>query len=143
MANPLLIQNQETMCNIEKSQKVKQNFEVDSVKYQLNEKHVDDLSLHDTSVHSKNHDTLQCKLDLMKVKQLQGQDTHLSKIIVKCKSQCHHDKTPYYLDEYGIAYRKVWDGQDIFHAIIIPKNLQSYILYKRYNALGHNGSTRL
>ena len=34
----------ETVCNIENSQKVNQNFEVEGVKYQLDEKHVDGLS---------------------------------------------------------------------------------------------------
>ena len=88
------------MCNIENSQKVNQNFEVQGIKYQCDAKHVDDLSLHDTSVHSKKHNPLQCKLHLTEVKPLQGQSKHLSKIIVRHKSQHHHDKTPYYLDEH-------------------------------------------
>ena len=68
------------MFNIENSQKVNQNFKGDGVKYQLDKKHVEDLSLH-----SENHDPLQCKLDLTEKNHLQGQDMHLSKIIVKCK----------------------------------------------------------
>ena len=44
----------EMVCSIENNQKVnKQDFEFDSVKYQLDVKHVDDLSSHDTSVNSK------------------------------------------------------------------------------------------
>ena len=97
----------ETGSNIDDSHKVNQKFEIDSVKYQCDEKHVDDLSLHNTLVHSENHDPLKYKLDLAKIKQLQGKDMHLSKIITKCKSQHCHNKTPYYLDEHGIAYRKI------------------------------------
>ena len=37
---------------------VYQNFEVNGVKYQLDEAHVDDSSLHDTSVYSKDHEPL-------------------------------------------------------------------------------------
>ena len=42
------------MCNIDDSEKINQNFEVDGVKYQLDGKHLYDLSLHDTSLYSKN-----------------------------------------------------------------------------------------
>ena len=41
-----------------------------------------------------------------RIKQLQWQNMHLSKIITRCKSQHYHDKTSYYLDEHGIAYKK-------------------------------------
>ena len=34
------------------------------VKYHLIEKHVDDLSLYDTSTHSEDHDLSHCKLDI-------------------------------------------------------------------------------
>ena len=84
-----------------------------------------------------------CKLDPPGVKLLQGHDIHLSKNIVKCKSQHHHDKILNHLDEHGVVYRKVWEGSNIFHAIMIPQKLQTYILYESHNALGHNGSTRL
>ena len=133
----------ETVSNIGTSQKVKQNFEVDSVKCQCNEEHVDDLSLHDTSVYSKDHYLLKCKLDITEVKQSQGQDMHLSKIIKKCKPQHHYDKTLYFLSEPGITYRKIRDGLNIFYAIMVPKNLQCFISYKCHNALRHNGPTRL
>ena len=65
------------------------------------------------------------------------------KIITKCRSQHHNDKTPYYLDEYNIAFRKIRDGLNIFHAIMVPQNLQPYILYKSHNALGHSRCSRL
>ena len=52
-------------------------------------------------------------------------------------------ETPYYLEKHGIMYRKIRDEPNIFHAIIVPNTLQSYILYECHNALGHNGSTRL
>ena len=42
-----------------------------------------------------------------------------------------------------IAYRKVWKESNIFHDIMVPLKLQSYILYDGYNALGHNRPTRL
>ena len=74
------------MSDIENSQKANQNFEVDSVKYQLEEKHVDDLSLLDTSVNPKHHDPPQCKPDLTEIRHLQRQDMHLSKINTKCIS---------------------------------------------------------
>ena len=38
---------------------------------------------------------------------------------------------------------KIRDGSNIFHAIMLPHNLQPYILTKSHNALGNNGSTRL
>ena len=67
---------------------------------------------------------------------------HISKIINKSKSK-YHDKTPYYFDEHGIAYRKFKDGSNIFHTVMVPQSLETIILYESYNALGHNGSTRL
>ena len=59
------------MCNIENSQKVNQTFEFDRVKYQLEEKHVDDLLLHNILVNCQHHDLPKCKLDLTKIEQLQ------------------------------------------------------------------------
>ena len=81
-------------------------------------------------------------LDPEKIKQLQQQEGHITKIIDKCKSQ-KNNKTPYYQDEHGITYGKIRDGSNIFHAIMVPNILQPYILYKSHNATGHNGSTRL
>ena len=40
----------ETMYDIENSEKVNQTFEIDGVKCQIDEKHVDDLFLHNSSV---------------------------------------------------------------------------------------------
>ena len=78
----------------------------------------------------------------MKVKQLQPQDVHLSEIIMKCKyKKC--DKTLCHLDEHGIACRKIKDGPNIFHAVMLSQTLQPYIPYESHNALGHNGLTRL
>ena len=42
-------------------------------------------------------------LDLAKIKHLQYQDLHISKIADKCKSK-KNDKTAYYLDTHGITY---------------------------------------
>ena len=69
--------------------------------------------------------------------------TSKSKIIAKCKSQHHYDNTPYHLDEHDIAYRKVWDGLNIFHAIMILQKSQPYILYESHNAFRHNRYTRV
>ena len=48
----------ETVSNIENSQKVNQTFEVDGVKYQFEEKHVDDLSLYNILGNSKHYTPL-------------------------------------------------------------------------------------
>ena len=79
------------------------------------------------------------QLDLTEVKQLQGRDMYLSKLLQNVNLS-HHDKTPYILDEYGIVYRKVWDRPNIFYAMLVPKNLQPYLCYECHNALAHNGS---
>ena len=52
----------EAVCSTKNSQKVNQTFEVDRVKYQPEEKHVDDLLYHNTLVNLKHHDPPQCKL---------------------------------------------------------------------------------
>ena len=36
-----------------------------------------------------------------------------------------------------VLYIEKSDGHNIFHAIMVPKTLQPYILYECYNALGH------
>ena len=74
--------------------------------------------------------------------QLPKQDMNISKIFDKCKSM-KNDKPPYYLEEYGITYRKNRDWPNIFHTFMVPNTLQPFILYKSNNALGHNGSSRL
>ena len=108
----------ETVCNVDTSHDANQDFTVDSVKYQLDEKDLDDLSLQDTTTHLKDPSPFKCNLDPTKVKQLQHQDMHISKIITMCKSKnvIRH----YYLDEHGIAYRKIKHGPNIFHAVMVP-----------------------
>ena len=81
-------------------------------------------------------------LDPEKIKQLQQQDEHKTKITDKCNSK-KNDKTAYYLDEHDITYRKIWDGSNIFHAIIVHNTLQPYILYENHYTLGHNRATKL
>ena len=83
-----------------------------------------------------------CNIDLEKLKQLQQQDEYKMKLIYKCKST-KSKVTPYYLDEHGITYRKITNGPNIFHTVMIPNALQLYILYESHNALGHHGSTRM
>ena len=52
-------------------------------------------------------------------------------------------KTNHYLDGHGIMHRRIRDGSNIFHTIMVPRILQPYILYESSNALGQIGSTRL
>ena len=111
------------MCNIENSQKVNQNFKVDGVKYQFDVKHVDNLSLHDTSVNSKHHDPPLVQTRPNRGTAITGAGHTFIKNIAKCKSQHHYDKTPYHLDEHGIAKRKVQDGLNIFHTILVPPKI--------------------
>ena len=49
----------------------------------------------------------------------------------------------YYLDEHGVAYRKIKNGPNIFQTVMVPLALQPYILYESHNALGHNDFTRV
>ena len=46
------------------------------------------------------------------------------------------------MDEHDIAYVKIKDGSNIFHAVMVPQTLEPYMLYESHNALGHNRSTR-
>ena len=46
------------VCSVEYNQKVNQDFEVYGVKYQLDMKQLDDLSLHAMTKKSKHHDPL-------------------------------------------------------------------------------------
>ena len=48
----------EMVCNIDNNQKVNQDFKIVGIKYQLDVKHVKELSLHDTTMKSKQHDPL-------------------------------------------------------------------------------------
>ena len=67
------------VCSVDSNHKVNQDFEIASIKYQLDTEHEDDLLSFNTAVKPKLQDTLQCKLDLTEVKQLQEQDTDSSK----------------------------------------------------------------
>ena len=60
--------------------------------------------------------SFESNLDLTKIRQLQQQDAHISEIITKCKI-C--DKTPYYMDKYGIVYREIKDRSDKVHAVML------------------------
>ena len=46
----------ETVCSVDNKQKVNQEFEIDSIKYQLNHEHEDDLSSLDTATKPKLQD---------------------------------------------------------------------------------------
>ena len=114
------------------------------MKNYLDEKDLNDLSSHDADMHSGDSNPLylNSSLDLTKIRYIQQQDTHISEIVDKCKSM-KYDKILYYLHEHGIAYAKIKDGQNIFHAIMVPQMLQPYILYEIHNPLGHNCLKRL
>ena len=115
MANPFLIQKQKWYGG----KNIKQDFEVNGVKYQFDLEHVDDLLLHNMSVNTKHHGpSVQTRPNRGKI--ITGTRHTFVKIVEKCKSQ-HHDKTAYHLDEHGIIYRKCWNGSNIFHAIMVPK----------------------
>ena len=57
----------ETICSIDYSQKVNQDFKVNGIKYQLDTEHEDDLSSSDTAVKPKLQHPPQFKLDLAEV----------------------------------------------------------------------------
>ena len=59
--------------------KLTQDFEIDGVKYQLNEEDLDDLSLQDTTTYVKDPNPFKCDLYPTKVKQLQQEDIPISK----------------------------------------------------------------
>ena len=134
-----------TVCNINinSDQNVNNKFEIDGIKYCLNVKDLGNFKSQGTSAHALDTNSLLSRynLDPGNIKQLQ-QDGHITKIIDKCKSK-KNDKTPYYLDEHGITYRKIGDGSNVFHANMICYSLQPYILHESHNAPGHIGSTRL
>ena len=112
--------------------------------YYLDVKDPSYLSSHDVDMHSEDSNplSLNSNLDLMKIRYLQQQDTHISEIIDKCKSKkC--EKTLYYLDEHSITYRKIKLDKIFFHMIMVLQTLQPFILYESHSKLGHNGSTRL
>ena len=50
MVKTTFYSNLETVCNVDNIHNANQVFEIDDVKYQLDEKGLDDLPLHDTSV---------------------------------------------------------------------------------------------
>ena len=68
-------------------------------------------------------------LDPTKGRQLQQQDIHISIIFTKCKSK-KYNETLYYLDEHGIAYRKIKDGSNICTQICSPK-LYNHTCYRK------------
>ena len=84
----------------------------------------DNTHVSNTSTDSLPHT---CNLNLQKSKQLQQQDENITKLIAKCMSS-KNNETPYHLDKQGIIYTKIRDGHNIFHAIMVPKTLQLYIL---------------
>ena len=131
------------VCDVNISQHSNSKFEIKGIKYLVNEKDLDDLPSQSVDAHSKDHNPSPFKfnLDMTNVKQLQQQDVHITEIATKCKSK-KWDKTLYYSDEHGIVYRKIKDGSNIFHVIMVLQMLQPYILYDSHNALGHSGSTR-
>ena len=132
-----------TVCSVASNQNVNNEFEIDDIKYFPDEKDLTNSQSQGTDTHTVDPNTLShmCNLNPTKIKQ-QQQGVHVSKIADKCKSE-KNNKTPYYLYEYGMAYRKLWMDQIFFYTIMVPHNLQPYTLHEIHNVLGHNGSTRL
>ena len=92
------------------------------MKYHIAKKDLNDFSPQDADTHLEDPNSLSFKgsLDLTKVRQLQQHDTHISEIITKCKpKKCN--KTLYYMDKQGTAYRKIKDGPHIFHTVMVPQ----------------------
>ena len=97
----------------------------------------------DTNAHIIDTNSLSCLCNLDPEKQSSYNNMgHITKITKICKSK-KNEKIPYYLDEHGITYRKIRDGPNVFHAILVPNALQPFISYKSHSPLGHNDSTRL
>ena len=113
----------EAVCSVHSNQKVNQEFEIDSIKYHLDPEHEDDLLPPDTTVKPQIQDLPKCKLNMDKVKQLQVQDPHVSKVIVKCTSHSHHDKTPYIFRQRQDCIEKSGDRSNIIHAIMVSQIL--------------------
>ena len=133
-----------TVCSVKSNQNVNNEFEIDAIKYCLNEKYLTYFQSQGTDAHIVDANSFSHIYNLYptKIKQLKQQDIHISKLLINV-NQRKLNKKPYCLDEHGITYRKKRDGPNIFHTIMVPNTLQPYILYESHNALGHNGSTRL
>ena len=56
----------EVVCNADTSQNANQDFQIDSTKYQLDMKDLDDPSSHDTSNYIEDHNPFRCTLDQQK-----------------------------------------------------------------------------
>ena len=134
----------EALCNVDISQNINKEFEIEGIKYHLDEKDLDDIPSQSADTYFGDCKSLSFKsyLDLTKLRKLQQQNVHISQIVAKCKAK-KYDKILYYLDEHGIVYSKIKHRPNIFYAVIASQTLQPHILYETHNALRHNGSTRL
>ena len=105
------------------------------MKYCLNEKDLTNLHSQSTDAHITDTNSLShmYNLDPTKIKQLQQQDVHITNLSDRCKSE-KNSKISYYLDEHGIAYKKIRDGPNMFHAIMVP-NIYNHMYYM--NATTH------
>ena len=86
------------------NQHLNREFEVQDIKYLINENDLDDLPPQRKGEYSGDL----MHLDMGKIKQLQQQDTHIADIATRCKPM-KWDKTPYFLDECYIVFRKIKD----------------------------------
>ena len=86
---------------IDSDQNVNNKFEIIGIEYCLNGKDLAYFKSQGTSDHAidSNSSLSMCNLHPEKVKQLQQQDGHITKIIGKCKLK-KNNKTPYYLDKH-------------------------------------------
>ena len=121
--------DENTVCSMDSDQNINNEFEINGIKCCQNEKDLANLKSQGRNAHTPNFLSITYNLDPENIKQLQQQDEHIAKLIDKCKLK-KNDKMPYYLDEHDITYRKIRDGSNIFHAIMAPNTLQSYMLYE-------------
>ena len=117
------------MNSVNSDQSANNQFKIDGIKYFLDEKDLANTRLQDTNTTTTGTNSLPhiCNLDPEKIKWLQQQDEYITKLIDKCKST-ENDKIPYHLDEHGITYRKIRDGPNIFHAMMVS-NAFNHIFY--------------
>ena len=77
------------------------------------------------------------------IRKLQEKNLHCDKLIENMNFENKWCKGDYSLDPHGTLYKKVkYNGKE-FRVLIVPKNIQKYVLYETHNSLGHNGTTGL
>ena len=99
------------------------------------------VEANDTMIHEIQHVPLIS--DQEEIRKLQETDPHYTKLIENMKLKNKRSKGDYSLDPHEALYKKIKDHEKEFRALILPKTIQIYVLYKSHNSLGYNGNTRL